>query len=211
MTTQEIDWPIKGRELHTQLFDSTIWNDFIFREDDIVISTWSKSGTAWVRQIVAQLLFDGAEELEVAEMSLWLDLRVPPKEVSLQRLERKPIGASSRRTSRWTRWFTRPRPRWARWARWARCDVELAQPLGQRKCGAQYGDQRYARAGRAAKSVPLGGTFWDGGARTFIHKGVNGRWCDELTKADCHAYEETARHEPGEECARWLANGQSSK
>jgi aryl sulfotransferase len=67
MTTQEIDWPIKGRELHTQLFVSTTWNDFIFREDDIVISTWSKSGTTWVRQIVAQLLFDGAEELEAAD------------------------------------------------------------------------------------------------------------------------------------------------
>jgi aryl sulfotransferase len=86
MTTREIDWPIKGRELHTQLFDSTIWNDFIFSEDDIVISTWSKSGTTWVRQIVAQLLFDGAEALEVAEMSLWLDLRVLPKEVKLTAL-----------------------------------------------------------------------------------------------------------------------------
>ena len=32
---------------------------------------------------MAQLLFDGAEDLAVAEMSPWLDLRVPPREVKL--------------------------------------------------------------------------------------------------------------------------------
>ena len=80
-------WPVKTRELHTQLFDSTVWNDFAFRADDIVISTWAKSGTTWTQQIIAQLLFNGAEELEVAEMSPWLDLRVPPNEVKLAALE----------------------------------------------------------------------------------------------------------------------------
>ncbi len=87
MSAQGIAWPIKTRELHTQLFDSTVWNDLVFRDDDIVISTWSKSGTTWVQQIVAQLLFNGAEGLEVAEMSPWLDLRIPPKEVKLAALE----------------------------------------------------------------------------------------------------------------------------
>jgi aryl sulfotransferase len=79
-------WPVKTRELHTQLFDSTVWNDFPFRHDDIVISTWAKSGTTWTQQIVAQLLFNGAEDLEVAEMSPWLDLRIPPNEVKLAAL-----------------------------------------------------------------------------------------------------------------------------
>jgi hypothetical protein len=32
-------WPVKTRELHTEHFDSTIWNDFAFRSDDIVIAT----------------------------------------------------------------------------------------------------------------------------------------------------------------------------
>ena len=44
------------RELHNHHFDSTIWNDLQFRDDDIVISTYAKSGTTWVQQIVAQLL-----------------------------------------------------------------------------------------------------------------------------------------------------------
>jgi aryl sulfotransferase len=59
----------------------------------------------------------------------------------------------------------------------------------------------------ATKSVPPGGAFWDCGAQTFIHKGTNGRWGDELTPADGIAYEETALREPGEECTSWLATG----
>ena len=79
--------PVKIRELHNHHFDSTIWNDFNFRDDDIIISTYAKSGTTWVQQIVAQLLFNGEEGMEVAEMSPWLDLRVPPKEVKLPLVE----------------------------------------------------------------------------------------------------------------------------
>ncbi|MDX2156657.1 MAG: sulfotransferase domain-containing protein [Hyphomicrobiaceae bacterium] len=79
--------PRKTRELHNHHFDSTIWNDFNFRDDDIVISTYAKSGTTWVQQIVSQLLFSGEEGLEVAELSPWLDLRVPPKEVKLPAVE----------------------------------------------------------------------------------------------------------------------------
>jgi aryl sulfotransferase len=75
--------PKKTRELHNHHFDSTIWNEFDFRDDDIIISTYAKSGTTWVQQIVSQLLFQGQEGLEVAEMSPWLDLRVPPKAVKL--------------------------------------------------------------------------------------------------------------------------------
>lgn len=75
--------PQKTREIHNHHFDSTIWNDFEFRDDDIIIATYAKAGTTWVQQIVAQLMFDGAEDLETAEMSPWLDLRVPPKEVKL--------------------------------------------------------------------------------------------------------------------------------
>lgn len=79
--------PVKTRELHNHHFDSTIWNDFGFRDDDIIIATYAKSGTTWMQQIVSQLIFDGAEDLPVAEMSPWLDLRVPPKEVKLPAVE----------------------------------------------------------------------------------------------------------------------------
>ena len=75
--------PQKTREFHSHHFDSTIWNDFEFRDDDIIIATYAKAGTTWVQQIIAQLLFDGAEGLETAEMSPWMDLRIPPKDVKL--------------------------------------------------------------------------------------------------------------------------------
>ena len=80
-------WPQKTRELHNHHFDSTIWNDLKFRDDDIVIATYAKSGTTWMQQIVAQLMFDGDPDISVAEMSPWVDLRVPPKEVKLPLLE----------------------------------------------------------------------------------------------------------------------------
>ena len=87
MTDGTIAWPVKTREMHNHHFDSTIWNDFEFRDDDIVIGAYGKSGTTWVQQIVAQLLFDGAEGVEVAEISPWLDLRVPPKAEKLPAVE----------------------------------------------------------------------------------------------------------------------------
>jgi len=83
----DVAWPRKTRELHNHHFDSTIWNDLRFRPDDIVIATYAKAGTTWVQQIVAQLLFQGDPELAVAEMSPWLDLRVPPKDAKLPVVE----------------------------------------------------------------------------------------------------------------------------
>jgi aryl sulfotransferase len=41
--------------------DSTYWNDFKFRDDDIIISTYAKAGTTWMQQIVSQLIFNAAE------------------------------------------------------------------------------------------------------------------------------------------------------
>lgn len=80
-------FPRKTRELHNHHMDSTIWNDFQFRDDDIIIATYAKAGTTWLQQIISQLIFNGIEGMEVAEMSPWLDLRVPPKEVKLPMVE----------------------------------------------------------------------------------------------------------------------------
>ncbi|MCW3781853.1 sulfotransferase domain-containing protein [Defluviimonas salinarum] len=80
-------YPVKTREMHNHHMDSTIWNDFRFRDDDIVISTYAKSGTTWTQKIVSQLIFAGAEGLDVAAMSPWLDLRVPARAEKLAALE----------------------------------------------------------------------------------------------------------------------------
>ena len=57
--------PGKTREFQNHHFDSTVWNDFQFRPDDIIIGTYAKSGTTWTQQIVGQLLFNGATDVNV--------------------------------------------------------------------------------------------------------------------------------------------------
>ena len=69
-------------------FDSTRWDYFDSRDDDIVIATSYKAGTTWTQAIVAHLLFPGVDfPAPPAEMSPWLDMRVIPLEVVLNRLK----------------------------------------------------------------------------------------------------------------------------
>jgi aryl sulfotransferase len=293
-------WPVKTREMHSHHFDSTIWNDFRFRDDDIVVSTYAKSGTTWTQQIVSQLLFGGEAGLEVAEMSPWLDLRIPPKEVKLPAVEAQthrrflkthlPVDAlvySPRakyiyigRDGRDVVWslhnhffnandmlyqflndtpglvgpkMGRPPedirqyflewlefdgyPFWSFWDNvrswWAIrhlpnllvvhfAELKADMP-GQIRRIARFLDIEVDEAkwpailehcsfdwmkANGSKSVPLGGALWDGGAQTFVHKGVNGRWRDVLTAEDNRRYEERARAELGGECAHWLMTGE---
>jgi aryl sulfotransferase len=293
-------WPVKTRELHSHHFDSTAWNDFAFRDGDVVIGTYAKSGTTWTQQIVAQLLFGGEADLDVAEMSPWLDLRVPPKEVKLPLVEAQrhrrflkthlPVDAlvySPRaryiyigRDGRDVVWslynhfanatpflyealndtpglvgprIERPGPdirayflEWLEkdgyplWSFWENIRTwweirhlpnlmllhfaELKADLpGQIRRIAAFLDIPIDEArfpaivehcgfdwmkANATRTVPLGGAPWEGGAQTFIHKGVNGRWRDVLTAEDNARYEATARRELGEDCARWLKTGE---
>lgn len=299
MDSRTIEWPRKSREFQNHHFDSTIWNDFRFRDDDIIISTYAKSGTTWVQQIVSQLLFGGVEGLEVAEMSPWLDLRVPPKDVKLPVVESQthrrfikthlPVDAlvfspkakylyigRDGRDVVWSMynhhananagwyaalndtpgrvgppiehppdsvhryfhdWLERDgHPFWPFWENirswWAirhlpnvlmlhfeglRRDMPgeirriasfLEIPIDESTWDAivEHCTFAYMKA-NATKSVPLGGAFWDGGAQTFVHKGVNGRWKNTLTVDECARYEARAREELGDECASWLTHG----
>jgi aryl sulfotransferase len=40
-----LEWPRKTREIQNCICDSTRWNGFNFRDDDIVIATYAKTGT----------------------------------------------------------------------------------------------------------------------------------------------------------------------
>src|ERR1700755_1976199 len=86
MPLTEPGLPRKARELTTRTLDSPIWNDFAFRDDDIVVATYAKSGTTWTQQIVGQLVFAGDPEVRVADLSPWVDLRIMPPDM-LQQLE----------------------------------------------------------------------------------------------------------------------------
>lgn len=81
------DLPVKTREVQNHHSDSTIWNDFPFRKDDIIITTYAKSGTTWMQQIVGQLTQGASPTLHIGQLSPWVDLRVVPKNDMLQMLE----------------------------------------------------------------------------------------------------------------------------
>jgi aryl sulfotransferase len=291
--------PVKTREMHNHHMDSTVWNDIAFRDDDIVIATYAKSGTSWMQQIVSQLIFEGREDLPVAEMSPWVDLRVPPRQVKLPAIDAQthrrflkthlPVDAlvfsdkakyiyvgRDARDVIWSlynhhananaMWYDalnntpgrvgpeigKPpastaeyfeywldndgAPFWPYWENvrswWAVRDLpnvklvhfaDLKRDLpGQIREIAQFLQIDVApetmedilhhcsfdyMKENASASVPLGGAFWEGGAQTFIHKGVNGRWRDELSAEVSDRYLALAQQELGRECAQWLAEG----
>lgn len=74
-------------------------------------------------------------------------------------------------------------------------------PVIIERCGFDY------MKAHADKVAPLGGAIFDGGAESFIHKGVNGRWREVRSAADTAAYEAIALDRLGPDCARWLATG----
>ena len=299
MTEAGIAWPRKTRELHNHHMDSTVWNDFEFRDDDVIVATYGKSGTTWTQQIVGQLLFDGREDIAIHEISPWLDLRIMPPEaiaavaaqahrrvikthLPLDALTFSPkarylyIGRDGRDVV-WSfynhhakanqLWYDalndtpgrvgppieRPdpdirryfrtwleqdgQPFWSYWENistwWAarhlpnvrlvhfnrlKADLEgemraIAGFLGVdiaedrwpeivRHCGFDYMKQH------AEQMAPLGGAVFEGGAGSFINRGVNGRWRDVLTAQDSLDYERMVTERLGADCARWLATGE---
>ncbi len=300
MTTQTIRWPRKQREMHSHHFDSTIWNDFLFRPDDVIVGTYAKSGTTWTQQIVGQLLHNGAEGVNVAELSPWLDLRVPPKEIKLPMVEAQqgrrflkthlPVDAlvfspeakyiyigRDGRDVVWSMynhhvnandlwyaalndtpgrvgppiepppasihqyyhdWLDRDgHPFWPFWENirswWEirhlpnvmlihfadlKADMEGQIRRIAEFLEVQVDEERwpaifehcsfdYMKA-HAELAAPLGGAVWEGGAKTFINKGTNGRWRDVLSAEESRKYEEMALRNLGPDCAHWLATGE---
>ena len=76
-----IPMPRKTRELQNHHMDSRFWDDFQFRDDDVVVATYAKSGTTWTQQIVAQLIFQGDPDVAVSQISPWWDMTIIPTEV----------------------------------------------------------------------------------------------------------------------------------
>lgn len=72
-----IAWPVKQREIYG-VHDSSRWNDFQFRDDDVVIATPPKTGTTLTQQIVAQLIFGGDPDLFGRACSPWIDAAQMP-------------------------------------------------------------------------------------------------------------------------------------
>jgi hypothetical protein len=68
-------------DYQSDIDDNLRWADFSVRDDDIVISTRSKSGTTWMQQICALLVFQTPTlPARLAELSPWLDHLVLPQD-----------------------------------------------------------------------------------------------------------------------------------
>ena len=300
MGTGEIigDWPRKARELRNHHMDSTLWDDFPFRDDDVVVSTYAKSGPTWTQQIIGQLIHQGDPEVAVGEISPWWDLRIVPPEVrasvlaqpfrrcvkthlpadalvmspkvkylyvgrdgrdvlwsmhnhhanfndmAFERLNNTPgrVGPPLDKADPDVRryfltWLENDgAPFWSFWENvstwWALRDrpnvklvhfadlkadlpgqmreiadfLEIDVPEAKWPQLVEHCTFDYMKA-NPEKSAPAGGAFWEGGANTFINKGVNGRWRDVLSPADSLAYERMAAERLGADCARWLLAG----
>jgi len=83
----ELGYPVKQREMIQWVADSRPWNDLDQRPDDIVIGTWSKSGTTWLQQLVAQMIFGGDAELYGPDVSPWIDSRFMPDAVDVAKAQ----------------------------------------------------------------------------------------------------------------------------
>ncbi|WP_411291611.1 sulfotransferase domain-containing protein [Sphingorhabdus sp.] len=66
------------RRVRNRAFDSTFWDDFPMRPDDIVISTNPKCGTTWTQRIVGMMVFGSSAPFPVQDSSPWPDFRMPP-------------------------------------------------------------------------------------------------------------------------------------
>ncbi len=68
--------------------DSARWQDFAFRDGDIIVSTRSKHGTTWMQMILLLLIHQRPELPEpLSQLSPWLDHLVEPFDAVQQRLE----------------------------------------------------------------------------------------------------------------------------
>lgn len=76
------------RRYRTDVEDSARWEQFVFRDGDIVISAPSKTGTTWTQMICALLIF-GTPDLPapLTTLSPWLDTFMRPVDEVIDRLE----------------------------------------------------------------------------------------------------------------------------
>ena len=299
--------PARTRVYQNHHLDSTRWDTFTPRADDIVIATPTKAGTTWTQTIVGYLLFADDQFPEpITAMSAWVDAGFQPFDAMLERvnsqthrrflkshlaldgipyregtkyivvcrdgrdicmsfwnhysnssdflLERLRDRAAELGTEYpdppddintfWQNWCTKGWFDWQNdgWPHWSELHVmqswwdyrhlpnirlinyanmledtpgaiwELAAYLE-----IEVSDERVAAIAETVsfanmkansdKFAPGGGRSWKGGGDTFINKGTNGRWRDEISPENLALYHQAADRVLSPDCRRWVENG----
>lgn len=294
------------------IMDSSRWDAFTPRPDDIVIATAYKSGTTWMQTIVANLIFEGGDiPGQVMSISPWLDMRpfpiedilglldgqthrrfikthlpldalrfIPeakyimvgrdPRDVAMSMLnhhnnytddaramfdqfaetedEKTPPPFATPQdfwrphmTKGSVPWENDGWPYWSsmRYAQtwWEHRDLPnilmvhyndlLADLDGEIRrvakfLGIERSDAEFARIADAtvfstmkerADAIvgDVANMVWKGGAKTFIHKGTNGRWREHFDETDLRLYDAAAERAMSSDCRDWLENGRLAR
>ena len=84
-----VQLPERTHEYRNHHLDSTRWDDFVPRDDDIVVTTAYKAGTTWTQRILAALIHGpGPLPEPFSSLSPWIDARFTgPLEPILEGLE----------------------------------------------------------------------------------------------------------------------------
>jgi aryl sulfotransferase len=292
---------------HHHTLDSTRWNHFTPRPDDIVIATPYKSGTTWMQIIVMHLIFKDLQIRPVWELSQWLDFRpallsdiinfyeqqnhrrfikthLPLDGLSyFEQVKYIVVGRDVRDVfmSLWNHYYhftdevyervntdcpSDPFPRcptdirdfWQQWVSkgWFEWESEgypfwsnmrhiqtwwnfkhlpnilfvhfndllsnleaeirriaefLEIVLTPDLCSKIAEVVTFKAVKESAEQLlPNLDGAWKGGAKTFINKGINGRWRDVLSDADLELYHAAVARELSPDCAHWLEKGRHS-